>query len=220
MQRLLLEATLEGRIQGDCEEDVVISRDDFSGPMHALLDQQRALGLASRLARDSQQEQMEVVGALRQAQEEGFMIGGAENGTSKLDKLRSDGLLRLWNSGQVNKETVTSRRIASELGIKGSPDEALGLRPSAATYVRYVGVRWLGLLGALALVLSACVPSAYLAVVRLSAFIGAVCTALYLSCFLVLTWFPKHVDALVMRLQVQVQLFHLQRTHKRANSVW
>ena len=103
MQRLLLEATLEGRIQGDCEEDVVISRDDFSGPMHALLDQQRALGLASRLARDSQQEQMEVVGALRQAQEEGFMIGGAENGTSKLDKLRSDGLLRLWNSGQVNK---------------------------------------------------------------------------------------------------------------------
>ena len=219
MQRLLSEATLQGRILDDCEEDVVISRDDFSGPMRALLDQQRALGLASRLARDSQQEQMEVVDALRQAQEEGFMIGGAENGSSKLDKLRSDGLLRLWNSGQVNKETVTSKRIASELGMP-SPDKALGLRPSAATYLRYVGVRWLGLLGALALVLSACVPSAYLAVVRLSAFIGAVCTALYLSCFLVLTWFPKHVDALVMRLQVQVQLFHLQRTHKRAHSVW
>jgi len=199
VKKLLIEATL--RDPQSCADGtkVVISRDDFDGPMKALLDQKRALGLASELAQAGERERGRIVAALDQAQSEGLMVGGSRNASLRLDDLRKDGVLLLWNTGQVIKETVTAQRMEIEMNLTSGPDKALGLRPSAITRFRYTGVRWVGLLGALALLVSSCVPSAFLLASRISALIGIVCSAVYLSCL----FFAKYVDKLLLYFQLE-----------------
>ena len=198
LRKLLSEATLRNpRWTSDAE--VVISRRDFSGPMKALLDQKRALGLASELAKAAERERDEVVTALDQAQSRGLLVGGSRNASLRLDELRTQGLLQVWNTGQVVKETVTAKRIQAEMNFTGGPDTALGLRPSAITRFRYSGIRWVGLLGALALLVSSCVPSALLAVSRITALVGMVCSAMYLCCMV----FAKQVDKVLLYLQLE-----------------
>ena len=50
--------------------EVTISREDFSGPMRALLDQKRALGIAAKLAQAGSREREQVVGALELVSQE------------------------------------------------------------------------------------------------------------------------------------------------------
>jgi len=49
---------------------VAISREDFSGPMRALLDQKRALGIAAELAQAGSRERGQVVDALQLVSQE------------------------------------------------------------------------------------------------------------------------------------------------------
>ena len=49
VRKLLSEATLQSQPQAGSESAVVMSQSDFAGPMRALLDQRRALGLASEI---------------------------------------------------------------------------------------------------------------------------------------------------------------------------
>ena len=198
VKKLLSEATLRNP-EWTSDAEVVISRRDFSGPMKALLDQRRALGLASELAKAAERERDEVVTALDQAQSQGLLVGGSRNASLRLDELRTQGLLQVWNTGQVVKETVTAKRIQTEMNFTGGPDTALGLRPSAITRFRYSGIRWVGLLGALALLVSSCVPSALLAVSRITALVGMVCSAMYLCCMV----FAKQVDKVLLYLQLE-----------------
>ena len=127
-------------------------------------------------------------------------MGGSRNASLRLDQLRRNGTLCLWNSGQVIKELVTARRIEAELNLTSGPDTALGLRPNWITRFRYTGVRWVGLLGALALCVSSCVPSAYLAASRVLALVGLCFSLVYFLCVL----FAKHVDRLLLFLQLEV----------------
>jgi hypothetical protein len=127
-------------------------------------------------------------------------VGGSRNASQRLDQLRRNGTLCLWNSGQVVKEVVTAKRIETELKLSAGPDTALGLRPNWITRFRYTGVRWVGLLGVLALCISSCVPSAYLAVSRVLSLLGFCLSLVYFVCVL----FAKHVDRLLLYLQLEV----------------
>ena len=49
---------------------MAISREDFSGPMRALLDQKRALGIAAELAQAGSRERGQVVDALQLVSQE------------------------------------------------------------------------------------------------------------------------------------------------------
>jgi hypothetical protein len=114
LRLLLSEATL---YQQGTEESTVISRQDFSGPMRALLDQKRTLALATELAEAGKRELSQVVDALKEVSEEGLLVGGSRNATQRLDKLSSQGILRMWNTGKFVKEAVSAKRMESEMAL-------------------------------------------------------------------------------------------------------
>ena len=196
VRKLLSEATLQSQPQAGSESAVVMSQSDFAGPMRALLDQRRALGLASEIARAGKKDRELVVHSLEAARQDGILIGGAHNATARLNNLSACGVLRLWNSGHVAKENVSTQRICMELGLKNGPDRALGLRPSFITHFRYTGVRWLGLAAFLSLLVSSCLSSVYWQLAHLAAVFGLVASSLYLVCLIAFTFAPNLVDLL------------------------
>jgi len=194
--RLLLS---EASLTGGKDEQAVIFPSDFCGPYRALLDQKRALGLAAELAEADQKEQGAVVEAFKAAQEDGLLLNGARNASLRLDNLTKHGTLRLWNSGQVIKDTVTAKRMELEMNLTSGPDVALGLRPNWITSFRFTGIRWIGLIGVISLAISSCVPSAYFVLSRILSLAGLICSLVYLA-FLI---FSKQVDALLLHWQLE-----------------
>mmetsp|Transcript_10297 Transcript_10297/g.34376 ORF Transcript_10297/g.34376 Transcript_10297/m.34376 type:complete len:621 (-) Transcript_10297:793-2655(-) len=177
----------------DANQDGRIDREEFEDAVRALLDYSDAKGMQVLLRQRAVEERAAILEALKQVKLEG---GGAQT-AKDLDNLRLDGRIKLWNSASVVLDNTTNERVKAETNI-ANLEEQLGLRPSLFTRFRYVGVRYLGIIGFLLLVM------ANHAKATLAGSIAQALGAFSCLVYLVFVIFARQIDRLLQRIKVHM----------------